>query len=84
MNLRNRYSFTKNITLSESNGLCGKCGSLTIHLFGDLLYSIQSNLQKTTDVTANIIDSLGHSGQIQIILDGKQAVGLDKIMLKSG
>ncbi len=25
------------------------------------------NLQKTTDVTANIIDSLGHSGQIQII-----------------
>ena len=31
----------KNITLSESNGLCGKCGSLTIHLFGDLLYSIQ-------------------------------------------
>ena len=38
----------------------------------------KSNLQKTTDVTANIIDSLGHSGQIQIILDGKQAVGLDK------
>ena len=31
----------ENITLSESNGLCGLCGSLTIHLFGDLLYSIQ-------------------------------------------
>ncbi len=38
----------------------------------------KSKLQKATDIAANIIDSLGHSGQIQIILDGKQAVGLDK------
>lgn len=37
----------------------------------------KSNLQKTTDVT-QYYNSLGHSGQIQIIMDGKQAVGLDK------
>ena len=34
--------------------------------------------RKLTDVTVHIIDSLSHSGQVQIILDGKQAVTLDK------
>ena len=38
----------------------------------------RSGLQETTDVTVHIIDSLSHSGQVQIILDGKQAVTLDK------
>lgn len=39
----------------------------------------KSNPQEITDIaTASIADSLNHSGQIQIILDGKQAVGLDK------
>lgn len=38
----------------------------------------EPKLQETTDITAHIIDSLSRSGQVQIILDGKQAVGLDK------
>lgn len=37
----------------------------------------ESGLQKT-ELTADIIDSLSTSGQVQVFLDGKQAVGLDK------
>lgn len=46
--------------------------------FGTYYVLSDSKLRKTTDVTADIIDSLSRSGQIQIILDGKQVVGLDK------
>lgn len=46
--------------------------------FGTYYILSEPELQKTTDVTAHIIDSLSRSGQVQIILDGKQAVGLDK------
>lgn len=38
----------------------------------------KSKLQETTDITASVIDSLSRSGQVQIILDGKQTVVLDK------
>lgn len=42
------------------------------------MLSVVPKLKETTDITANMIDSLSRSGQVQIILDGKQAVGLDK------
>ena len=35
-------------------------------------------MQGNTNITADVIDSLSRSGQVQIILDGRQAVGLDK------
>lgn len=38
----------------------------------------QPKLQGNTNITADVIDSLSRSGQVQIILDGRQAVGLDK------
>ncbi len=38
----------------------------------------QPKLQRNTNITADVIDSLSRSGQVQIILDGRQAVGLDK------
>ena len=35
-------------------------------------------VQEEVELTADMIDSLSRSDQVQVLLDGKQAVGLDK------
>lgn len=41
-------------------------------------YLLSESKLPETELTADIIDSLSKSGQVQVLLDGKQAVGLDK------
>lgn len=41
-------------------------------------YILSNSGLQETELTADIIDSLSRSGQVQVLLDGKQAVGLDK------
>lgn len=41
-------------------------------------YWISSFKVEEVGLTADVIDSLSRSGQVQVLLDGKQAVGLDK------
>lgn len=41
-------------------------------------YILSKSKFPETELTADIIDSLSKSGQVQILLDGKQAVGLDQ------
>ncbi len=41
-------------------------------------YLLSESKLPQTELTADIIDSLSKSGQVQVLLDGKQAVGLDK------
>lgn len=41
-------------------------------------YILSDSKVQDTRLAADIIDSLANSGQVQVLLDGKQAVGLDK------
>lgn len=52
--------------------------ALLLICLGSYYWISTFKVQEEVGLTADMIDSLSRSGQVQVLLDGKQAVGLDK------
>ena len=52
--------------------------ALLLICLGSYYWIATFKVQEEVGLTADMIDSLSRSGQVQVLLDGKQAIGLDK------